>query len=72
MKFVTAEKSLMVHGKLKDFLIQLPKNNFEQIHKSYIISLSKVVYVEGNFVKVGAHKIPVSANFKEQLLIKLG
>lgn len=72
VKFVTAEKSLMVHGKLKDFLIQLPKNNFEQIHKSYIISLSKVVYVEGNFVKVGAHKIPVSANFKEQLLKKLG
>lgn len=71
VKFVTAEKSLMVHGKLKDFLSQLPKNNFEQIHKSYVISLSKVVYVEGNYVKVGVHKIPVSTNFKEQLLKKL-
>ncbi len=72
VKFVTAEKSLMVHGKLKDFLMQLPKNSFEQIHKSYIISLSKVVYVEGNLVKIGTHKIPVSVNFKEQLLKKLG
>jgi len=72
VKFVTAEKSLMVHGKLKDFLIQMPKNGFGQIHKSYIISLSKVVYVEGNMVKVGTHKIPVSLNFKEQLLKKLG
>jgi two-component system, LytTR family, response regulator len=72
VKFVTAEKSLMVHGKLKDFFVQLPKTGFEQIHKSYIISLSKVVYVEGNFVKVGVHKIPVSLNFKEQLLNKLG
>lgn len=72
VKFVTTEKSLMVHGKLKDFLIQLPKNSFEQIHKSYIISLSKVVYVEGNFIKVGSHKIPVSANFKEQLFKRLG
>lgn len=72
VKFVTTEKSLMVHGKLKDFLIQLPKNSFGQIHKSYVISISKVVYVEGNFVKVGVHKIPVSANFKELLLKKLG
>lgn len=72
VKFVTTEKSLMVHGKLKDFLIQLPKTSFGQIHKSYVISLSKVVYVEGNFVKVGVHKIPVSVNFKDQLLKKLG
>lgn len=72
VKFVTAEKSLMVHGKLKDFFNQLPKSSFEQIHKSYIISLSKVIYVEGNLVKVGNHKIPVSLNFKEQLLKKLG
>lgn len=72
VKFVTAEKALMVHGKLKEFLMQLPKNSFEQIHKSYIISLSKVNYVEGNMVKIGNHKIPVSLNFKEQLLKKLG
>lgn len=72
VKFVTEEKSLMVHGKLKDFFNQLPKSSFEQIHKSYVISLSKVIYVEGNLVKVGNHKIPVSLNFKEQLLKKLG
>lgn len=72
VKFVTAEKSLMVHGKLKDFLTQLPNNSFEQIHKSYVISLSKVIYVEGNLVKIGTNKIPVSVNFKEQLFKKLG
>jgi len=72
VKFVTPEKSLMVHGKLKDFVMQLPENGFMQIHKSYIISLSKVVYVEGNLIKVGTHKIPVSINFKEQLIKRLG
>jgi two-component system, LytTR family, response regulator len=72
VKFVTAEKSLMVHGKLKDFLMQLPKNNFEQIHKSYVISLSKVVYLEGNLIKIGQHRLPVSLNYREQLLKRLG
>jgi DNA-binding LytR/AlgR family response regulator len=72
VKFVTTDKSLMVHGKLKDFLMQLPKNGFEQIHKSYVISLLKVVYLEGNLIKIGNHKIPVSLNFRDQLLKRLG
>jgi len=72
VKFVTAEKSLMVHGKLKDFLMQLPKKSFEQIHKSYVISISKVVYLEGNLIKIGQHRLPVSLNYREQLLKRLG
>ena len=72
VKFVTADKSLMVHGKLKDFLAQLPGKDFARIHKSYVISLSKVNYVEGNLVKIANAKIPVSLNYKEQLLAKLG
>lgn len=72
VKFVTAERSLVVHGTLKEMMQQLPENQFERIHKSYIISLSKIDYLEGNQVKVGNHKIPVSLNFRDQLLKKLG
>lgn len=71
VKFVTIEKSLMVHGTMKEMLLQLPENQFERIHKSYVISLSKVDYLEGNRVKVGEHKIPVSLNYRDQLLKKL-
>jgi len=72
VKFITTDKSLMVHGRMKDFFAQFPEKDFERIHKSYIISLSKIDYVEGNFVKVREHKLPVSINYKEQLLTKLG
>lgn len=72
VKFVTEERSLMVHGTLKEMLEQLPGNQFERIHKSYIISLWKVDYLEGNLVKVGKNKIPVSLSYREQLLKKLG
>lgn len=72
VKFVMAEKSLMVHGKLKDFFMQLPKISFEQIHKSYIISLSKIIYLEGNLIKIGEHRLPVSLNYRDQLIKKLG
>ena len=72
VKFVTTERSIMVHGTLKEFILQLPGKLFEQIHKSYVISLSKIDYVEGNLVKVGVHKLPVSLSYKEQFLKKLG
>ncbi|MBK6281701.1 MAG: response regulator transcription factor [Draconibacterium sp.] len=72
VKFVTTERTIMVHGTLKEFISQLPKKGFEQIHKSYVISLSKVDYVEGNLVKVGIHKLPVSLSFKDEFLKKLG
>lgn len=72
VKFVTTEHALMVHGTLKEFEAQLPGNLFERVHKSYVISLLKVVYVEGNLVKIGDKKIPVSLSYKDNLLKKLG
>ncbi len=72
VKFVTTDRTILVHGTLKEFTSQLPVKSFEQIHKSYVISLSKIDYVEGNLVKVGIHKLPVSLSFKEEFLKRLG
>ena len=72
VKFVTSERAIMVHGTLKEFVALLPEKYFEQIHKSYVISLSKIDYLEGNLVKVSNYKLPVSLSFKEQFLKKLG
>ncbi len=72
VKFVSTGRNIEVHGKLKDFISQLPVKLFGQIHKSYVISLSKTDYVEGNHVKVGPHKLPDGLSFKEQFLKKPG
>lgn len=71
VRFVLSENTLMVHGTLKEFVALLPESIFQQVHKSYVISLAKVVYLEGNSMKIGGHKIPVSLSFKEQLLKRL-
>lgn len=71
VRFVLSENTLMVHGTLKEFVALLPESIFQQVHKSYVISLAKVVYLEGNSIKIGGHKIPVSLSFKEQLLRRL-
>jgi DNA-binding LytR/AlgR family response regulator len=71
VRFVTTEKSLMVHGRLKEFTALLPESRFVQIHKSYVISLSKVEYTEGNLVKTAEVKLPVSLSFKDEFLKRL-
>lgn len=72
VRFVLKDKSLMIHGTLKDFIAHIPEQYFVRIHKSYVISISKVDYVEGNQVKIGDHKISVSLSYREQFLKKLG
>ncbi|MCY1723291.1 LytTR family DNA-binding domain-containing protein [Prolixibacteraceae bacterium Z1-6] len=71
VRFVTGEQTLIVHGTLKDFIEQLPPNKFGRIHKSYVIALGKVVYLEGNRVKLGEYKLPVSLSYKDELFEKL-
>lgn len=72
VRFVTGEKSLMVHGTLKDFISQIPAFLFARIHKSYVISMSKVEYTEGNQVKIGELKLPISLSYKEEFLERMG
>lgn len=71
VRFVTQKQTLTVHGRLKHFLAELPASQFERIHKSYVIALNKVEYLEGNSVKIGEYKLPVSLNFRDNLLQKL-
>ncbi len=71
VRFVTQKQTLTVHGRLKHFLAELPALQFERIHKSYVIALNKVEYLEGNSVKIGEYKLPVSLNFRDNLLQKL-
>lgn len=72
VRFVTNKKSLMVHGTLKEFTSEIPDHLFIRIHKSYVISMSKVEYTEGNQVKIGDLKLPVSLSYKDEFLEKMG
>lgn len=53
---------------IKSLEEQLPARKFQRIHKSYIVSLEKITSLRGNEIFLGAHKIPVGKNYKEQLL----
>lgn len=64
----TPGETLVVHDTMKNFLSNLPEMDFMRIHKSYVVNLKQIAYIEGNQVRVGEHTLPVSPALREVLL----
>lgn len=52
---------------LKDIEAALPGRYFFQIHRSYLVALSKIESLEGNQIKIRDRWLPVSRRRKEEL-----
>ncbi len=66
--YYTSNGRILSLGSLKKLEVDLPENLFLRIHKSYIISKSKVSTLEGNMVHIGKEKIPIGASYREKVL----
>jgi len=67
----TTSKKFMAYLTFKSVEEYLPHDKFIKVHKSYIISASKIESIDGNEVIIGHHHIPVSRNLKEEVMEKL-
>lgn len=67
IQLVTEEKNLVVLSTMKSFEKELPEGKFFRIHKSYIVSLDKIVRFNSKNVEIGTYEIPLSRNKKTQL-----
>ncbi|MBC8315134.1 MAG: response regulator transcription factor [Bacteroidales bacterium] len=64
VKIYTHERMIVSYQSLKNVETILPPNRFPRVHKSYVISLSKVELIEGNQVRIGEKFIPIGSNYK--------
>jgi two-component system, LytTR family, response regulator len=53
---------------LTQFESQLPSSQFVRIHKSYIVAVKAVQFIEGNEVALEGKRLPIGKVFKENLL----
>ncbi|MEZ5199444.1 MAG: response regulator transcription factor [Bacteroidales bacterium] len=59
---------IVVHDTLQRLLDQLPRSKFIRVHKSFVISIGHIGYVEGNQVLIGEMEIPIGQRYKDELL----
>jgi two-component system, LytTR family, response regulator len=68
----TATKKILTLQTFSDFEKELPANKFCRVHKSFIVSIDKIISIERNRIKIGDNLIPISNSYKERLYNLIG
>ena len=67
IRIFTTNKTYISKDRLQRFATELP-DFFVQVHRSFIININHVEYLEGNHVVIQEEKIPVSDRYKSKLI----
>lgn len=67
----TFEKKIMSLLTFKHIMESLPSVEFQRIHNSYLVSLSKIESVERNRIKIGNDLLPISNSYRDQFFEEL-
>ncbi len=64
----TTDQKLTTYDSLKNLDERLSPHGFVRVHKSYLISLDKTEYMEGNLFVIQGHQIPIGNTYKEEVI----
>lgn len=67
----TKQKKYTTLLSLKSVEQNLDPQSFIRIHKSYIVSISKIISIENNEVVNPVFRIPISRNYREQVIARV-
>jgi len=67
VKVFTAQKFHIVHATLKSIEEKLPALKFMRVHRSYIIALNKIDYIEEGVISINNTAIPVADAYRTAL-----
>lgn len=68
IKVHTSNQNLVVYKTMNAISNSLPEDKFFRVHKSFIINLEKISYVEGNQIAIDNNKIPIGQKYKSIFL----
>ncbi len=68
VKVVTEDDNHLVLSTMKSFEVDLSKDKFVRVHKSFIVNIDKIEKFNSKFAEIGPNKIPLSRNKKEDLV----
>jgi DNA-binding LytR/AlgR family response regulator len=67
VKIHTLDRVLISNETLKVLHQKLKRSGFQRIHKSYLINVKHVEFLEGNQVKIADQKLPVGYSYREEV-----
>ena len=70
MHYHAGEQRIMVRQTIAEALDVLPED-FVQIHKSFVVPVRKIAFVDTDQVAIGTHRLPLSTRYKAALLDRM-
>lgn len=70
--FTTQGDRIIALQSLKELEQRLPNDQFLRTHRSYIVRIDQIKYVEGNSVLINEKRIPIGTSYREVVLHRLG
>lgn len=67
----TSDRKLITYLPISVLEGQLPKDCFQRVHKSFIVSLAQVKTIDGNEILIGPVRIPISRNLKDEVIRRI-
>ena len=70
VKIFSINKTYLMKTKLSALLSELP-DSFTRCHRSYVVNMDSINYIEGNHVVINDEKIPISESYRQDLMSRL-
>ena len=66
-KLFLKDEMIVSHEKISHYESILDTANFMRIHKSFIVKIDKIKFIEGNRILINEHKIPIGQTYKSNV-----
>ena len=71
VKIITTQKTIVTRENISSLEEKLAYDNFIRIHRSYIVSITKMTSYTNEFIEIENKALPISRSYKESVLQKL-
>jgi DNA-binding LytR/AlgR family response regulator len=71
VKIYVADKYHIVHATMKLFEDRLPSTKFMRVHRSFIVAIDKIEYIEENILYLNNTPVPLSESYRAAFLKRL-
>jgi len=66
-KLFLKDEMIVSHEKISHYEDLLNASNFLRVHKSFIVAINKIKFIEGNRILINEHKIPIGQTYKSNI-----
>lgn len=66
-KIFLKDEMIVSHEKISHYETTLTNGNFLRVHKSFIVAINKIKFIEGNRILIEDHKIPIGQTYKNSV-----